>query len=229
MSLGLTAGLAVLALAGAQFASAQTTIYNVQFATTAENDGGGVPVHYVGMGALGKGGTFFNFDEVPGMPATATFADQKDSQGKASTVSVTVTGGQFYNATDGTPTASSPAALLGSYCNNNTSTAGAATRAAGTFTLSHLPANTPYRIYLYALNGHFYNPYAHKTTFTIGTASASTDGTAENSFSEGHNYVVLSGETTADGVVMGTYVAADGGEADFNGLQISLGASPPAP
>jgi hypothetical protein len=198
-----------------------TPIYNFQFKSNAN----GNEVAYTGTGALGYGGTVFNYLVSPSNSAPSlTFSNALTSFGLSSSVTLTVAGsGQSSWNSSSATTAGAPQTLLSSYLyDSNTFNTNAST-----FTLSNLQPNAAYILYLYAGDGY---PETKGTQFAVtgGTAHLGINTTTSaqiTSFAEGVNYVVFTGVTDATGNVAGTY-KPNSSIGAFSGLQINVAPEP---
>jgi len=164
---------------------------------------------------------------IPVSPQTVTNALASDGA-TATGVTVTVTGAnQATSRGSGSTTAAS--GLLNAWTNNFLYVT---TPLSLDFSITQLPANVDYTLYIYAVNGGWAaaspGNRVQNVSVTGGTAHngiSSASGTQATSFAEGVNYVIFTGSTGPGGTVNGSISsnsAVGGGvAAEINGLQIS--------
>lgn len=190
---------------------------------------------YVGIGAYTKdSGTYWNPVDLSKNTAAITAVGIQNSQGSPSGgvttngQSIALTLGNLNGSGSGTQTASSNVgALL-----NDWAMAGNPSSSAGEFGFLNLPANTPYLLYLYSINGSVGDNAS--TTFQIGTTSLTATNASpsdDSSFIAGDNYVVFSGNTgeignTGQAAIQGVFIGSNNNSmAYLDGAQLVLGTS----
>lgn len=190
---------------------------------------------YDGIGAYtADSGTYWNPVDLSHATAAITAVGIQNSQGSpsggftANGQSIAMTLGNLNGSGSGTQTTSSNVgALL-----NDWAVAGNPMSSAGEFGFLNLPANTPYMLYLYSINGSAGNNAS--TTFQIGATSMTATNSSPSdgsSFILGDNYVVFTGNTgeignTGQAAIQGVFIGSNSNSmAYLDGAQLVLGTS----
>jgi alpha-tubulin suppressor-like RCC1 family protein len=196
------------ALLGVPSAHAATTLYDVQFNSSSL-------YQQTGAAVIGQTGDYWNrLATASGTSALANTA------GAASGGSLTWSAsGMLVGGTANPSFGNGDADLMDGYiyCSSGSQN----------ITFSNLTANAPFTLYIYTQGDSATTGRRLSVTFNGSTYTSSAAVAGATAFVSGQNYLTISGTTTASGTLPFSYTYAVG-EADINGLQLSVANIAPA-
>ncbi len=196
-----------VALLGVQTAQASTTLYDVQFNLYSQDQ-------QTGAAIIGQAGDYWNR-----LAAASGSSVLANTAGNMNGASFAWAGTGLLVSGNANPSfGNGDSNLMDCYIYSTVSQ---------NMTFSNLTANAPFTLYIYTQGDSATTGRKLSVTFngSIYTASAAVAGTT--SFVSGQNYLTISGTTTASGTLPFSYSYA-AGEADINGIQLSVANFAPA-
>ena len=174
-------------------------LYDIQFSSGTQQTGAAV---------IGSSGDYWNL-----MNSASGSASLQDSENNSSSVSITWSANGIYNFSS--TFGGGDAALMGGYIYASSSHG---------ISFSGLPANQSYTLYIYSQS----DGSGRELSVTVnGTTYITAPSAFPTCFIAGQNYLTISGLTDGGGNISFTYDSA-AGEADLNGIQLSVGNAAPS-
>ena len=196
------------ALLGVPSAHASTALYDVQFNPSSL-------YQQTGAAIIGQAGDYWNRLATASGTSTLT-----NAAGAANGVSLTWSASGILSAGSANPSfGNGDAYLMDSYIYSSSGSQN--------MTFSNLTANAPFTLYIYAQGDSAAGGRKLSVTFNGSTSTSSAAVAGATAFVSGQNYLTISGTTTASGTLPFSYTYAVG-EADINGLQLSVANIAPA-
>ena len=192
-----------IALVGVQSVQASTTLYDVQFNLYSQNQ-------QTGAAIIGQVGDYWNR-----LAAASGTSALTNTAGDMNGASFTWAGTGLLVSGNANPSfGNGDSNLMDCYIFYSSS-------GSQNMTFSNLTANAPFTLYIYTQGDSATTGRKLSVTFNGSTYTASAAVAGTTSFVSGQNYLTISGTTTATGTLPFSYTYA-AGEADFNGIQLSV-------
>ena len=199
-----------VALLGVQPVQASTNLYDVQFNLYSQNQ-------QTGAAIIGQAGDYWNR-----LAAASGSSALANTAGNMNGASFTWAGtGLLVSGTANPSFGNGDSNLMDCYIFYSSSSG------SQNMTFSNLTANAPFNLYIYTQGDSATTGRKLSVTFNGSTNTAAAAVAGTTSFVSGQNYLTISGNTTASGTLPFSYTYA-AGEADINGIQLSIGDFAPA-
>ena len=192
-------GVQAVLLSGAS-ARAANTLYNIQFNPSSS-------YQQTGAAIIGQSGDYWNRLTSSGTSTLTTSASA------ANGVSFTWAGNGPIGGSVNSSFGNGDANLMGGYIYSSSSQ---------DMTFSNLPLSAAFSLYVYTQGDSAATGRRLSVTFNGSTSTSSAAVAGATSFVLNQNYMVISGTTTAGGTLPFSYAGVSG-EANINGLQLSVG------